>query len=599
MTLLFTSFIAGLLTVLAPCVLPLLPVIVGGSVGADSRKRALTIAVSLAVTVVAFTLLLKASTVLIDIPAGVWNTVSGVILLFLGLTMVFPALWYRIPFVGKLSSASNKTLGIGAMKNSFWGDVLVGAALGPVFSSCSPTYFIILATVLPVSFSLGLVYLSVYAVGLALSLFALSLIGQSILNRLANRVSDGSRFKKIVGVIIIIVALAVMTGLDKQIQTYLVSKGIGVTKLETDLIQKSESDINSQADRGVSTDSPIDTSTTKVTDVVVPAPVQLNSNRKILGKWKEIVRPGGFVNTNGKSIKIADYIGKDIILLDIMTYSCINCQRTFPYLKKWDETYRSKGLTIIGIHTPEFAFERKSENVDAAMKKFGLTFPIVLDNDYGTWNAYKNNFWPHKYIIDLNGNIVFDHTGEGMYDETESIIRELLIERNTILKTGIELDKASKAGTTSARSGSTQTSNPNWSSIVVTPETYLGSDRSQYAYTGTDNIPLSQYRVNGAWKQGDESITSTLATDTFESHFISPNFYIVANAEKPVTAKILLDGKPITTSDAGLDVKNGIVTFSGSQLYNLYKNLNDTRDHTIKIIPMSAGLELFALTFGE
>lgn len=149
--------------------------------------------------------------------------------------------------------------------------------------------------------------------------------------------------------------------------------------------------------------------------------------------YVEITNPSGFVNTNDQPIKIADYVGKQVILLDIITYSCINCQRTFPYVNAWYDKYKDEGLIVIGLHTPEFAFEKDKNNVENAMKEFGITFPVVLDNDYATWNALGNRFWPRKYLIDIHGNIVYDHIGEGAYEETENKIQELLKEREAVL----------------------------------------------------------------------------------------------------------------------------------------------------------------------
>lgn len=141
-------------------------------------------------------------------------------------------------------------------------------------------------------------------------------------------------------------------------------------------------------------------------------------------KYTEFVNPSGYVNS--EPFTMADYIGKKIILVEFITYSCINCQRTFPFMKQWHETYEKDGLLVIGIHTPEFAYERDRDNVIAAMKKEGITFPIVQDNEYETWNTYSNRFWPHRYVIDYDGNVVFDHIGEGAYAETEAVIQKLL-----------------------------------------------------------------------------------------------------------------------------------------------------------------------------
>lgn len=150
-------------------------------------------------------------------------------------------------------------------------------------------------------------------------------------------------------------------------------------------------------------------------------------------RYIEIKDPSGFVNTDDKPIRISDYVGKKVILLNVMTFSCINCQRTFPYVNSWYDTYKDEGLIVIGIHTPEFAYEKNKANVEEAMMKFGITYPVVLDNDYKTWRAYGNRYWPRKYLIDIHGNIVYDHIGEGAYKETEAKIQELLKERTEVL----------------------------------------------------------------------------------------------------------------------------------------------------------------------
>src|SRR3989344_4691110 len=191
MLLLFISFIAGVLTILAPCILPLLPVIVGHSITdtTPSRRRLFVVVTSLAVSVILFTLLLKASSLLIDIPQDFWKWISGGIIFFFGVTMIFPSIWERFSFANTISLKSNKVLGEGYKKNSIWGDVIIGASLGPIFSACSPTYFVILATILPVSFFLGIVYLFTYVLGLSLALIIIALIGERIMTKVG-KVSD-------------------------------------------------------------------------------------------------------------------------------------------------------------------------------------------------------------------------------------------------------------------------------------------------------------------------------------------------------------------------------------------------------------------------
>ena len=240
MILLIVSFIAGILTILAPCVLPVLPVILGGSIGdkQSNKKKTFTIIASLGISVILFTLLLKASTLFIDIPESFWKIFSGSIILILGLVTFFPSLWEN-KYIAKLSRKSNIALGKGDQKKSFFGDVIVGASLGPVFSSCSPTYFIILATVLPVTPFLGFIYLLSYALGLCLALLAVAFFGQKIINKLGIVANPDGWFKKSLGILFILVAIAIFTGFDKKLQTIILDNGFfDVTKIEQILLDR-------------------------------------------------------------------------------------------------------------------------------------------------------------------------------------------------------------------------------------------------------------------------------------------------------------------------------------------------------------------------
>lgn len=239
MTLLLISFIAGVLTVLAPCILPLLPVIIGSSVGARSKATPYIVIGSLAVSILLFTYLLKASTALIEIPPSVWTYLSGGILFGFGLVLLFPKIWEKLPFLGKASTDANKLMGTGLQKKSIWGDVLIGAALGPVFSTCSPTYFVILATVLPASFFLGTVYLLVYLAGLVLVLLLIAKLGQKFTNKLQFAANSNGWFKKAIGALFIVVGIFIISGLDKKLETAVLDSGyFDVTRIEQGLLDR-------------------------------------------------------------------------------------------------------------------------------------------------------------------------------------------------------------------------------------------------------------------------------------------------------------------------------------------------------------------------
>ncbi len=237
----FIAILAGIFTVVAPCIFPLLPIVVGASETGERRvsRRAITVITSLSVSVIVFTLLLKTSTVFIDIPQMFWSVFSGLIIMVVGLAIVFPSLWVQIPFIQKLSIASNKTVGAGYQKKNYKGDILMGFALGPVFTTCSPTYLFIIATTLPASFFVGFIYLLGFTFGLALALLLVAYFGQKIINKVSDRSEATGRIKQIFGILIVIVGLLILTGYDKKIETLILDSGYGATiKLEDTLIEK-------------------------------------------------------------------------------------------------------------------------------------------------------------------------------------------------------------------------------------------------------------------------------------------------------------------------------------------------------------------------
>jgi len=235
------AVLAGILTVLAPCILPLLPIIIGSSETEGRRisKRSLVVIGSLSVSVIVFTILLKATTLLIDIPQMFWSVFSGTVIVLVGLAIVFPSLWARIPFVQKISALGNKAVGTGYQKKNYSGDALIGLALGPVFTTCSPTYLFIIATILPAGFLVGFVYLLGFTLGLAVSLLLIAYFGGQLVNKITSRMSTANRVKQVFGVLIILVGVAILTGYDKKIETAILDSGYGATiNLEESLIER-------------------------------------------------------------------------------------------------------------------------------------------------------------------------------------------------------------------------------------------------------------------------------------------------------------------------------------------------------------------------
>ena len=588
MLLLFISFIAGVLTILAPCILPLLPVIVGHSITAPTpnRRRLFVVVLSLGISIILFTLLLKASSLLIDIPEDFWKWISGGIIFLFGLTMLFPNIWENFSLANTLSLKSNKVLATGYQKNSIWGDVIIGASLGPIFSACSPTYFVILATVLPVSFFLGIVYLFTYVLGLSLALIIIALIGERIMAKVGKVSDPNGWFKKIFGVVFIMVAIAIISGYDKKLQISLLDAGfLDVTKIEQKLLDKNE-----KKDENISGTSSAGENTevgdkTKVNEELF-LNIKEKSEKFILAP--DISTPDGFINTNNLPITISEFKGKKVVLLDIWTYSCINCQRTIPYLNEWHKKYEDEGLVIIGLHTPEFSFEKIQKNVEKAVKDFGIKYPVVLDNDFSTWKAYKNQYWPRKYLIDIDGYIVYDHAGEGQYNEAEVAIQKALRERIDRLKMNIAVSSniSRPSGVISVDSGK-----------VKSPEVYFGSARNEYLENGRAGISGEQIfslpqeiSFNNLYLEGTWNLTSEYAENKNTSSIIfnyeARNVYMTAGSTLGVEVEIYKD-----------DIFIKKITIKDETLYSIIEDA-DYGKHTLKIKIPREGLKAFTFTFG-
>lgn len=235
MPLIFVAFLAGILTALAPCVLPIIPVVIGSSVSDKDKKKPYIVVFSLFVSIILFTLILKGTTLLIDIPDIFWKVLSGVFIILFGLTLVFPLLWDKITEPLKLYSKSQRFLAKSSQKKGYGGDILIGFALGPVFSSCSPVYLFILSAVLPSNFALGVVYIISYALGLCLVLLLVGVFGQKLINKFEWAINPYGWFKRGLGIVLIVAGIFIITGFDRAIQQYVITTGF----LDITFIEKS------------------------------------------------------------------------------------------------------------------------------------------------------------------------------------------------------------------------------------------------------------------------------------------------------------------------------------------------------------------------
>ncbi|MBI5470141.1 redoxin family protein [Candidatus Kaiserbacteria bacterium] len=604
MTLFLIAFLAGVLTVLAPCVLPLLPIIVGGSVsGGVNRARAVTVALSLGVSVILFTLLLKSSTLFIDIPQYAYERFSGGILIIFGLITLFPQIWDPLPVVNRLNRNSNRLVASGYQLHSFWGDVLVGAALGPVFSTCSPTYFVILATVLPASFAVGLLDLLAYTIGLVLMLLVVALVGQRLVDKLGLAADPRGWFKRTIGALFIVVGVIIFVGYEQPLEAWLISHVYDITKLEQNLLER----------RAQSAKNPLLCSDGTCKDASSTSGVVGDAKKAMqFDRAPELASIDGYINTDGTPITISEFKGKRVVLIDFWTYSCINCQRTLPYLRDWYDTYHDQGLEIIGVHTPEFAFEHVLRNVQNAVTGFGLKYPVVLDNEYSTWRAFGNQYWPRKYLIDIDGYIVFDHAGEGNYDETERAIQTALQERAQRL--GMAMPPAPAASLSGVISVD--------ETKLGSGETYFGALRNEYLgngiagksgvqiFTEPDTVRKNALYLIGSWSIMPEYAetppgvgSSSVGSDRIDYRYQAKSVYIVAGSKtgKDIEVEVLRDSEPLNAASAGKDIifKDGrsYVRINENRLYTI---VNDTvyGDHLLEFIISDPGLQVYTFTFG-
>lgn len=356
----------------------------------------------------------------------------------------------------------------------------------------------------------------------------------------------------------------------------------------------------------------------------------ITQKEKKFKRAAELVTPDGYINLEQNNYKdkitISELIGKKVILIDFWTYSCINCQRTLPYITSWYTKYKDSGLEIIGVHTPEFEFEKKYENVVAAVNKWKINYPVVQDNNYWTWQAFKNRYWPRKYIIDIDGFIVYDHIGEGAYTETERVIQGLLEERKEAL--GLtEMKEISKEITKPG-----EVKEKEYSGFrILTPELYLaaGTNRGNFGnkegfsigqtlnyilpkYTlpnDSDKFDIHSFYFDGEWLNNADNTELKSADGKLVLKFIANEVNLVAGANKEITLKVKIDGKPVDLKNKGAHVNieekdsregeqgDAIVKIKAFDLYNVYSS-QDYGSHILELNAAEPGIMVYSFTFG-
>jgi cytochrome c biogenesis protein CcdA/thiol-disulfide isomerase/thioredoxin len=566
------AFLAGLVTVLSPCILPILPVILTSTIGGKEvgKSRPLGVVVGFVLSFTFFTLFLSKIAQLSGISGNLLRGISVIVIASFGISLLIPKLQLAVEM---LFSKIAALVPSGQNKEGFVGGLLIGLSVGLLWTPCVGPILasvITLAITGRVTFDAFLITLA-YSVGTAIPMFLVMWGGQNALKRVPWLVKNLRQIQKVFGVIMVLTALGISFEVDRKFQTWVLntfpSYGSGLTKFEENTFVKNQLDLlKGNTSNSVAEEEQI-----------------LSSVKKYVAP--EIVAGGEWINS--EPLTISKLRGR-VVIVDFWTYSCINCQRTLPYLKSWYGKYKDKGLVIIGVHSPEFEFEKNKNNVSRAVKDFGITYPVVQDNDFATWSAYQNQYWPAKYFIDKDGKIRYWHFGEGGYDESEKVIQDLLKE----------------AGAENIPTG---TDNPTYQVSAKTPETYVGYGRmenfasnerikkDQVAnYSLPKKLGANDFGFEGDWMVGKE-FSSPKSGSKLLMDFNSKEVYLVMRPSKDVgKVKVFVDDQMQAFGDDNLE---GTVTVDEDRLYKLVK-LSEPGRHLLRLEFEDDNSEVFAFTFG-
>ena len=562
MTLVLIGLVGGIITGLSPCVLPVLPVVLlgGGSAGPDTgpdtesaRRRPYLVVLGLTLSFAVFTLFGSLILASLHLPDDAIRWLGLALLVLVGLGLLVPPLGHLIerPFYRFPQRA------VGTGRNGF----LLGIALGAVFVPCAGPVLAAI-TVAGATGHIGLRTIGLtlgFAVGTAIPLLAFALAGRGLTQRLGAFRRHQGAFRAVSGVVVIVLAVALTFNLSDIIQrdipNYLEAVGNSLEKGAKAAPQGGGS-VSLQACQ--------------------TAAMYGGSGLEKCGPAPAFSGIQQWLNTpGGKPVSLASLKGK-VVLVDFWAYSCINCQRELPHVEAWAKDYASDGLEVIGVHTPEYAFEHVPSNVAAGVRRLGLTFPVALDNSYGTWNAYDNQSWPAGYLIDATGQIRHISIGEGDYGGEEQLIRQLL----SAAHPGIALPRATDVPDTTP------------DDAAQTPETYLGAERQQGYHGSTPyvsgqfappaTVPANSFALAGTWTIGQESITAGQGAG------ITLAFH---------ASKVYLDvgGTGTLTVSAG-GTSKVIRVFGAPDIYTVATE-QPAGDGTVTI-RLSPGLAAYSFTFG-
>lgn len=555
------AFLEGFVLIASPCILPILPIVL--SVGVTGGKqRPYGIMVGFIIAFCVFTLLSRYLISLLGINSEILRQISFVLLLLLGLVMVSTYLTEKFnQLTQNFAKIGEKLTQQKEDKNNFWNGLLLGLPIGLIWTPCAgPIIAVVLIETIRQQTNLGTILILIaFSLGVAVPMLLLILFSKRLVTELNFFKKHSVLLRKILGVIIIITVIITAQG---SLFTFSNESGV-LGSVRTVTTAKN-------------------TPTVLIDGLMQPYPAPTIAG---ITAW-----------INSSPLTIQELKGK-VVLIDFWTYSCINCIRTLPYLKEWYRQYHNQGLVIIGVHSPEFAFEQILSNVKAAVARYGITYPVALDNNFVTWTNYHNHYWPAHYLIDKNGNVVYIHFGEGAYDVTENNIR-LLLGENTLKSPAAQV-KTNQGGTWIAE-------------MIETPETYLGLARGERMagthsiiskqnsnYTFPSDLALHHWALQGQWQRSKQKIVALDAHAVIKLHFHAKKVFLVmgTTSSQAIPVALYLNGKPIANR-GGKDVQNNQLIVQQHTLYELV-NLPHSESAILEIKPLTPGFEAYAFTFGS
>ena len=617
MALFLLAHLGGVLTIVSPCILPVLPFVFARA-DRPFVRSGLPMLVGMAVTFAAIATLAAV--------AGGWAVAANqygrsaaiALLALFGLTLIVPSLADRLarPFVALGARLSRSAEGA-TSERAVLPSVLLGVATGLLWAPCAgPVLGLILtgAALEGANFGTSSLLLA-YATGAATSLALALLVGGRVLAAMKSSLGAGEWIRRGLGVAVLAAVVAIMLGLDTGVLTRISTASTAA--LEQGLLDWF----------GVRSNTP--------TSVVMNggAGAIMNGGPAMMGGNPAMMSGGaaggggammmkGKPSTGDPDLAVegalpslmgatewlnsppltADGLKGKIVLVDFWTYSCINCLRAIPYVRAWAEKYKDQGLVVIGVHAPEFAFEKSVKNVRGAVAELKIGYPVAVDNDYAIWRAFDNQYWPAHYFADAQGRIRHHHFGEGDYDESERVIQQLLGEAG---QTAVSTDLVA-VNATGAEAA------PDMSN-VGSPETYVGYDRAEnfvspggavedvrHVYTAA-TPRLSEWALAGDWTVGKEDAILNETGGSIVYRFHARDLHLILGPgpdDKPVRFRVTIDGAaPATSHGADVDADGqGIVT--GQRLYQLIRQSGGISDHTFKIEFLDPGVAAYAFTFG-